>query len=126
MPTQMHKQIEEAVKDFLKEFTYTDEDGNIYFLGGYNSEKNINTDNVPLVLDFIREKMFTIATKSAEVEQTSFLKLLQKNRVKFRFNPGVFDKQYHQKQNSDNKSDYRNALIDDLIKQLKKQLKEQQ
>jgi len=53
-------------------------------------------------------------------ERDRIMKIIKQNKVKFRFNSGIDDKQYSKKLAADNRSDYRNDLLDDIKKQLTK------
>lgn len=57
--------LEKGVEQrFDEEFTYLDEEGNRYLLGGYDKEKNVNTDQIPEIKSFIAKEL-----KSAKEEE---------------------------------------------------------
>lgn len=55
MTTQNPQTLEELIEEFRKEFTYSDENENLYLLGGYDQKRNINTDSIPELEAFIKK-----------------------------------------------------------------------
>lgn len=55
-------------KEFDQKFTYTDEDGNVFLLGGYDDDKKANTDNIPEIKLFIRKLLASERTRLLSVE----------------------------------------------------------